>query len=134
VVTGARSNGITHVDRSAERRLGSIASLPPAANVKLGVIYAPRRTPVALNIKNDTVERLATEVADRHGITKTEAVRRALEAELERSAEPRAADRSAHLVAFLERDVWPFLPADVLGHAPSKAERERILGYGEDGV
>jgi antitoxin VapB len=94
----------------------------------------PRRKVVALNIKNDRVERLATEVARRHGITKTEAVRRALEAELERSVEPSSAERAAYLVAFLERDVWPFLPAAALGRAPSKTERERILGYGEDGV
>lgn len=89
---------------------------------------------MALNIKNETVERLAAEVARRHGVTKTEAVRRALEAELERSSEPSGAERAAHLVAFLERDVWPFLPTEILGRAPSKAERERILGYGEEGV
>ncbi len=87
-----------------------------------------------LNIKNKAVERLATEVARRQGVTKTEAVRRALEAQLDRSAEPSSADRAAHLAAFLERDVWPFIPADALGQAPSKAERERILGYGDEGV
>ncbi len=87
-----------------------------------------------LNIKNDTVEGLANEVAKRLGITKTEAVRRALEAELARSAEPSAADRAAHLVAFLQRDVWPFVPTEALGRATSKAEREHILGYGTDGV
>lgn len=89
---------------------------------------------MALNIKNDTVEDLATEVAKRHGITKTEAVRRALEAELARSAEPSSADRAAQFVAFLQRDVWPFVPAETLGRAPSKAERERILGYGPNGA
>lgn len=86
---------------------------------------------MALNIKNDTVVRLAAEVARRRGITKTEAVRRALEAELERVEAPSDAERAEHLVAFLERDVWPFAP---VGRAPTKGERERILGYGEDGV
>jgi antitoxin VapB len=89
---------------------------------------------VALNIKNDLVEDLANEVAKRQGVTKTEAVRRALEAELARSAAPSAADRDAHLVAFLQNDVWPFVPAEALGRATSKAEREHILGYGPDGV
>jgi len=50
---------------------------------------------VALNIKNETVERLAAEVARRHGVTKTEAARRALEAELERSSASSATARTA---------------------------------------
>ncbi len=89
---------------------------------------------MALNIKNDVVEDLANEVAKRHGITKTEAVRRALEAELARSMEPSSADRAAHLIAFLQRDVWPFVPTEALGRPTSKSERESILGYGTDGV
>lgn len=89
---------------------------------------------MALNIKNEAVERLANALARQQGITKTEAVRRALEAQLERSTEPSGADRTAQLVTFLERDVWPFVPADLLGRAPDERERERILGYGRDGV
>jgi antitoxin VapB len=89
---------------------------------------------MALNIKNPTVERLAGELAQRLGVSKSEAVRRALEAQLERTAEPSPAERAAQLVAFLDRDVWPFVPEAALGHAPDKRERERILGYGEDGV
>lgn len=89
---------------------------------------------MAVNIRNGMVVRLAAEVARRHGITKTEAVRRALEAELERVDVPSGAERAEHLVAFLERDAWPFVPVDSLGRAPIKAEREHILGYGEDGV
>lgn len=89
---------------------------------------------MALNIKNDAVERLADEAARRHGVSKTEAVRRALEADLASSLEPSSAGRAASLVAFLERDVWPYVPPDALGDAPTKAERERILGYGHEGV
>ena len=89
---------------------------------------------MALNIKNATVERLAAEAARRLGVSKSEAVRRALEAQLERIAEPSRADRAAQFVAFLERDVWPFVPADALGRATDKRERERILGYDVDGV
>jgi len=89
---------------------------------------------MALNIKNAAVERLAAEVARRLGTSKSEAVRRALEAQLERIAEPSHGERAAQLVAFLERDVWPFVPDDALGRATCKRERERILGYGEEGV
>lgn len=89
---------------------------------------------MALNIKNPAVERLAAEVARRLGVSKSEAVRRALEAHLERIAEPGHEERAAQLVAFLERDAWPFVPIDALGHAPDKRERERLLGYGEEGV
>ncbi len=89
---------------------------------------------MALNIKNPAVERLASDLAQRLGVSKAEAVRRALEAHLERVTEPGPAERTAQLVAFLERDVWPFVPADALGRAPDKRERERILGYGEEGV
>ncbi len=89
---------------------------------------------MALNIKNAIVERLATDVARRQGITKTEAVRRALETALERTVEPSNTERAAHLVAFLERDVWPFVPGETLGRASDKTERERILGYREHGV
>ncbi len=89
---------------------------------------------MALNIKNATVERLAAEIARRLGVSKTEALRRALEAQLERISEPSRAERSAQLVAFLERDVWPFVPSSSLDRAPDKRERERILGYGEEGV
>ena len=89
---------------------------------------------MALNIKNAAVERLAAEVAERLGVSKAEAVRRALEAQLARTTEPSRDDRHTHLVAFLERDVWPLVPGDALGGEPDKRERERILGYAEDGV
>ena len=47
---------------------------------------------------------------------------------------PRApvAGRGARLVRFLEREVWPKLPPSA---APlTREERERILGYGPEGV
>jgi antitoxin VapB len=89
---------------------------------------------MALNITNATVERLAAEAAHRLGVSESEAVRRALEAQLKRIADPSRAERAAQLVAFLERDVWPFVPDDTLGRGTDKRERERILGYGEEGV
>jgi len=90
---------------------------------------------VALNIKNPQVETLAEEVARLTGESKTEAIRQAL---LERRARLRfrvtVASRRARAQAFLEREVWPRVPVDQIGHPPSREERERILGYGEAGV
>jgi hypothetical protein len=89
---------------------------------------------MALNIKNATVERLAAELARRLGLSKAEAVRRALEAELDRIAEPSRAECAAQFVSVLERDVWPLVPASALDRPSDKCERERILGYGVEGV
>ena len=90
---------------------------------------------MALNIKNDEVERLVDEVAGLTGETKTEAVRRALE---ERRARLRFrisdASRRDRIERFLEREIWARLSESELGRAPSRAEREEILGYGPDGV
>ncbi len=90
---------------------------------------------MALNIKNADVERLAAEVAGLTGESKTEAVRRAL-AERRTRLKMRIADanREERLLRFLEGEVWPRVPADQVGRAPSRAEREEILGYGPDGV
>lgn len=90
---------------------------------------------MALNIKNADVERLVSEVASLTGESKTEAVRKSLE---ERRARLRSAPppgvREQRLQRFLEREVWTRVPADQVGRAPDRAERERILGYGPDGV
>jgi antitoxin VapB len=88
-----------------------------------------------LNIKNPDVERLAEEVARLTGESKTEAIRQAL-LERRRRLRERVAPtaRRARLTSFLEREVWSRIPADQLGRAPDRAERERILGYGPDGV
>jgi hypothetical protein len=89
---------------------------------------------MALNIKNATVERLAAELAGRLGVSKAEAVRRALAAQLDRIAKPSRAERYAQLVSFLERDAWPLLPASALDRPTDKRERARILGDGVEGV
>ena len=90
---------------------------------------------MALNIKNAEVERLAAEIAELTGESKTEAIRVAL---LERRARLRyrIADeaRSNRILRFLETEVWSRIPKDQLGRAPGREERERILGYGEEGV
>ena len=90
---------------------------------------------MALNIKNPEVESLAAELAAATGESKTEAIRQAL---LERRARLRfrvsLPARRARMRRFLEREVWARVPTDQLGKAPEKAERERILGYGGEGV
>jgi antitoxin VapB len=90
---------------------------------------------MALNIKNEAVERLVDEVARLAGESKTEAVRRALEERKARLAY-RLADgnRRARLERFLENEAWPQVPAEQLGRRLSRAEEESILGYGPEGV
>lgn len=90
---------------------------------------------MALNIKNPEVDRLVDEVTRLTGETKTEAVRRAL-AERRARLGMRVGEegRRARLRRFLEREVWARVPEEQRGCAPDRAERERILGYGEEGV
>lgn len=89
---------------------------------------------MALNIKNAEVEALAARLADVAGTTKTDAVRDALEARLEAvTAHPRR-PKGRRILEFLEHDVWPYVPAASLGVAMTRDERERVLGYGDEGV
>jgi antitoxin VapB len=94
-----------------------------------------RRQSVALNIKNAEVEKLAQEVADLTGESKTEAVRRALEERKAKLAFRVASEsKAARLRGFLEREVWPTVPQGEIGRVLSRAQEEAILGYGEAGV
>jgi antitoxin VapB len=88
---------------------------------------------MALSINDVRVERLAEEVADLTGETKTEAIRRALEERKARlGMRHPGTDRLASLEAFLEREIWSAIPAQLRGRKRSKREIERILGYGEE--
>ena len=90
---------------------------------------------MALNIKDRETERLAAEVAALAGESKTRAVKIALrerKARLEVRGRVRA--RRGHFVRFLQTEVWPQVPAKILGRRTSKRERERILGLGRAGV
>jgi antitoxin VapB len=90
---------------------------------------------MALNIKNPDVEKLAADVADLAGETKTEAIRKSLaERKLRLELAAGKQDRTKELLEFFERDVWPKLPADVLGRKITRQEEEQILGFGPDGV
>lgn len=89
---------------------------------------------MALNIKNADVETLATEVARLAHETKTEAIRRAL---LERRVRLQARGGKLGprrgLREYLERNVWPIIPAEALGRTISREEEDQILGYGPEG-
>lgn len=90
---------------------------------------------MALNIKNPEVERLASEVAAMMGETKTEAIRRALEERKHRiSFQVTEKDPKTKLLNFLEQEIWPVVPAELLGKALTREEEDAILGYGENGV
>lgn len=89
---------------------------------------------MALNIKNEAVERLATEVAILARESKTEAIRRALEERkrrLELEVVPQAlGDRAFR---YLKREVWPSLPPSEIGRTLTRQEEDHILGYGPEG-
>jgi len=90
---------------------------------------------MAMNIKNDKVERLAEELAHITGESKTAAILRALEERKERIAlGPSGKRRLDQALDFLEREIWPNIPRKLLGRRVTKTERERILGYGRGGV
>lgn len=90
---------------------------------------------MALNIKSDDVDRLAEEVAAMTGESKTQAVREALKERRDRLAFRIApSERKAHLVRFLEREIWSKIPADQLGQEHDASLDDRILGYGSQGI
>jgi antitoxin VapB len=89
---------------------------------------------MALNLKNEEVERLATEVARLTGESKTEAIRRALEERRRRLTRPSALERRKRVLRFLQTRVWATMPKEQLGRRLSRQEEDEILGYGPDGV
>ena len=90
---------------------------------------------MAMNIKNEKVERLAEELAQMTGESKTAAILRSLEERRERIAlAPSGKRRLAQALDFLEREIWPNIPRKLLGQRVTRKERERILGYGRSGV
>jgi antitoxin VapB len=90
---------------------------------------------LALNIKNQEVEALATEVARMTGESKTEAIRKALAERRQRLVrESGLPARAERLRRFFEEEIWAVLPPGERGRPMSKQELEEILGYGEDGV
>lgn len=90
---------------------------------------------MGLTIKNDEVERLATEVAEMTGETKTQAVRQSLRERRDRLALRIAPSAlAAQQRRFLENEVWADIPDDILDHPREKAFEDEVLGYGPAGV
>lgn len=91
---------------------------------------------MALNIKDTETEKLAAEVAEMTGDTKTGAVREALR-EKKRRLEMRSRsseERRRKLREYLEKEIWPRIPDELLDREPmSKEEVEEILGFGSEG-
>jgi antitoxin VapB len=78
-----------------------------------------------LNIKDPETERLAREVAQLTGESKTGAIRTALRERKARLAMGAGQDDQARaLREWLESEFWPSLPAGVRGHAPTQAEQD----------
>ena len=89
---------------------------------------------MALNLKNDEVERLATEVARMTGESKTEAIRRALQERQQRLKGRTIEQRRDRILKFLEKKVWATIPEGERGRRLTQAEEDEILGIGPDGV
>jgi antitoxin VapB len=90
---------------------------------------------MALNIKDQETEKLAAEVAELTGDSKTGAVREALRQRLDRLELERGGKdkRFRDLLRFMETEIWPLIPEEERGKPITKAEREEILGYGPEG-
>ena len=81
------------------------------------------------------MERLATEVAALTGESKTRAIRVALQERKQRLGfRVKRRSRKDELLRFLERDVWPRVPAEERGRRLSREEEDAILGYGPEGA
>ena len=90
---------------------------------------------MTLNIKNQDVEKLLREVIQLTGESKTEAVRKALEERRQRLAMRFILAKSAaRITTFLQDEVWPQVPSELMGVRLTKVEEEAILGYGEEGI
>jgi len=89
---------------------------------------------MALNIKNAEVERLAAEAAQLACESKTEAIRQALQEHIRRlrlrSGGRTSIDRIQAVLARFRRE----FPRGDFGRRMTKAEKEKILGYGPEGV
>lgn len=90
---------------------------------------------MALNIKDSETERLAAEVAELTGDSKTGAVRMALRERKKRLLLARdGGTRAERILAILEGQVWPQLPAGIGDSAITPEQEDAILGLGPDGV
>lgn len=90
---------------------------------------------MAVNIKNQDVEKILDELVQATGESKTEAVRKALAERQQRLALRFSSYQpELRLRTFLQDEVWPQIPAELRGTQLTRAEEEAILGYGEQGI
>lgn len=90
---------------------------------------------MAMNIKDPETERLAAEVAELTGTTKTGAVRAALQLRRDQlRKQENAAQRLKKMRRVLEEEIWPLIPPEELGKPLSEEEEDDILGFGPEGV
>ena len=88
-----------------------------------------------ISIKNPEVEQLARQVTSITGETMTEAIRVSLTERRARLTRGQSSEsRLAHLLDYLEVEVWPLIPKSELGRELSRDEEDEILGYGPAGV
>ena len=90
---------------------------------------------MAITIEDTEVETLASEVADLAHETKTEAIRQALlqrRVLLQTNGAVKAARRQS-LQEYLEKEIWPLMPASEFGRTLTREEEDDILGYGPEG-
>lgn len=85
---------------------------------------------MGLNPNSDEVDILAEEAALQTDETRTEAQWGPLE---ERRECLLTGSRRLPLMQFLEQQVWPHIPADVLGTTLTREKEDLILGYGPNG-
>ena len=84
---------------------------------------------MAINIRNAKVEQLADELADMTGESRTATILHALEERREKITRgPARKAQIARVLAFLEKEVWPNIPKNLLGRRLPKTKRERVLG------
>ena len=88
---------------------------------------------MALNIKNEHVERLVREVADLTGESMTETIRNALARDRDRLAALAGGDRARRIRRVLAEEAWPAVPEGETGKRLTR-EEDAILGYGAEGA
>jgi len=90
---------------------------------------------MALNIKDPETERLASEIAELTGESRTGAVWQALRERRQRLLLARSGrGRGDRMVDLLERRWWRRLPDGVRGTSLSKEDEEAILDFGPEGL
>jgi len=87
------------------------------------------------NIKDAETERLAAEVAQMAGESKTRAIRVGLQEREQRLAfGVKRRSRKEQMLRLRQRDVWPQVPSEERGRRLAREEEEAILGYGLEGA